>query len=160
MGLLYDDLFLALTNPMPEQDFYFNLLAARAIIFESRINCPRTHSKSGVIILSALCNAVAVLDIRFLSVQNGHRKRTARNLTAAMFTPWQEFMERPPRPLHENRTTDVYEFLCLQATGTFGNLPADHHLVYLMLAGDIPYAGRTKVIRSMPASTLPGIAPR
>ena len=72
LGLLYDDdLFLALSNPMPEQIFYFALLSALDIIFESWSNYPRTHSKNGAIILSALCNAVAVLDIRFLSVQVG-----------------------------------------------------------------------------------------
>ena len=95
-----------------------------------------------------------------LSIRPSRPPKThSKRLTAAMLTSWQEFMGRPSRPLHTNRITDVHEFLSLQVNGTFDNLPADR-LVYLVPAGDIPYVGRAKVIRSTPSSTLPGIAPR
>ena len=53
----------------------------------------------------------------------------------------------------------VLEFLSLEVQGTLGQLPSGSHSVYLMLAGDSAYIGRTKAARSSSTYGAPGIAP-
>ena len=62
-------------------------------------------------------------------------EKNATTLTAALETPWKEFLLRPARPLHSSRYKEVFEFLSLQFQATVGTLPMGDHIVYMMLAG-------------------------
>ena len=87
-------------------------------------------------------------------------KRTANTLTASLEPQWKELMTRPSRQLHENRSSDLFTFIRMQILGTTGGLPLENHMVYMMMASQKPYVGRTgaKICVSHTSST--GIAPR
>ena len=110
------------------------------------------------LILALLCNALAIVQIRLLSIRDGTGRRIAANLVAALPIEWQELFGRPKNPLHDSRYSHTFEFLRLQLQGTTGNLPEADHLVYLMLADDRPYVGKTGNCRN--TSQLSGISPR
>lgn len=158
VGLLFDDLFLTLIHPSPSIEWYIQLYAARDTLYTHWIQNPRLHTKCMTIILALLCNALAAVHIRLLSLRDGAGRRTAANLTAALPIEWQELLGRPGRPLDESRHLHTFEFLRLQLEGTTGNLPAHDHPVYLMLADDRPYVGKIGVTRK--STQLAGIAPR
>ena len=64
IGLLYDDLFLALTHSSPSAQWYTQLLAVRDTLFSHWANNPRTHTRHGTLIVVLLCNALAIMDLQ------------------------------------------------------------------------------------------------
>lgn len=66
VGFLYDDLFIALCSASPCEVWYMKMLAIRDSMYKHWIGNPRNHSKTNTAILVLLCNAIAILDIRFL----------------------------------------------------------------------------------------------
>ena len=56
-----------------------------------------------------------------------------------------------PGPFHPNRRLSLVHFLTLQLKCTMGTLPANSQIIYLMLAGDTPYVGRTANVRKSTA---------
>ena len=129
-------------------------------LFSHWMDNPRTHTRCSTIILVVLCNALAIMEIRLLSLRGGSGRTTACKLTAAPPSPWKEFLGRPAKALYPNRIPNVLEFLQLQLQCTIGSLPHENHMVYLMLAGCNPYVGRTIVKRAAVAYGLAGITAR
>ena len=127
-------------------------------LFNFWISYPRTHTKCSTMILTVLCNILAITSVRLLAVKDGAGRTSATNLAAGLPTLWKEFLIRPPRPLCMNRIPDVINFLSLQLKGTLGSMPPDQHTVYLMLTGEKPYVGRTTIQRQSSTYKLPGIA--
>ena len=159
IGFLYDDLFVALASHVPSETWYIKLLAIRNSMYRHWINNAGNHSKLSTSILVILCNAIAILDIRFLSLRDGPGRRSAATLTHALPHEWKELLKRPRRSLHSNFLGHAYELLLLQLEGTIGSIPHDEHLVYLALAGDEPYVGRTANPR-VGQNGLHGFSPR
>ena len=83
VGLLYDDLSLALAQPTPSPHWYTRLLAARDTIHSHWRRTPRGHTRITTAFLIALSNILSVLDLRFLSVGSGRSRKRALKLTAA-----------------------------------------------------------------------------
>ena len=71
LGLLYDDLSLALSRLTLTISSYNCLLAAMGTMFEAWAANPRRHTKLSTTIIIILSNALSLLDIRFLSTQGG-----------------------------------------------------------------------------------------
>jgi hypothetical protein len=103
IGMLYDDLFMSLSQESPSMEWYYKLLAMKNVMYEKWIANPRNHTKGGTAIIVAACNACAVLEIRLLAIQENSRKMEARNITASLPTTWREFILRPKRVLHSCR---------------------------------------------------------
>ena len=147
IGLLFDDLFLALSHPSPSIIWYTQTLALRDSLFSHWMDNPRTHTRCSTIVLVVLCNVLAIMEIRLLSLRDGSGRTTACKLTAALPTKWKELLGWPAKALHPNRIPVVLQFMQLQLQGTVGSLPHENHMVYLMLAGCNPYVGRAIVKR-------------
>ena len=160
IGLLFDDLFLALSHPTPNREWYTQLAALRDALYLHWKDNPRNHTKCCTLILVLICNALAIMDGRFLAIRNGKGRKEASNLTAAFPIAWREFFCRSSKGLHSSRLQHVLEFLRLQLTGTTGSLNPGSHLVYLMLAGNKPYVGRTINRRAGLQNSIAGIAAR
>ena len=137
-GFLYDDLFIALCSASPCEVWYIKMLAIRNSMYKHWIGNPRNHSKTNTAVLVLLCNAIAILDIRFLSLRDGPGRRSAATLTHALPREWKELLKRPRRSLHPNFLKHAHQFLLLQLEGTIGSMLLDQHMAYLVLAGDNP----------------------
>lgn len=159
-GMLLDDLFLAPAQPSPSCQWYTRLLAARDIIFHAWITFPRAHTRTTTLITLTLANLLAILDIRFLSLQGGHKAKWGMKLAKGLAPEWGDLLTRPPNMLHENRFPDAINFINAQVSPITGNTPADTHMVYLMTIGSQPYVGRTAGHRASSSYTLAGVAPR
>ena len=167
--LIYDILYLELCHPTPSITWYTTLLAARNVIFTHLITSTKTHTQHAAYILTILCNNLGTLDLRFLCLLN--KKRFAK-LARPLPIEIAEVISRPAKPLHLSRLHDVVNFIGVQilsVTGSLARLPctdtsgrrclAAQHMVYLMVAQDNDYIGRTNNDRTT-ASKIKGILPR
>ena len=64
IGLLYDDIFLALTHASPSIPWYTHLLGLRDSLYAHWIANPKTHTRCCTTIIIILCNALAIVEIR------------------------------------------------------------------------------------------------
>ena len=142
-GMLLDDLFLGLAQPSPSCQWYTRLLAARDTIFHAWITRTRGHTCTTTLISLTLSNLLAILDIRFLSLQGGHKAKRGMKLAKGLAPEWGGFLTRPLNMLHDNRFPDVISFINTQVASITGNTPADTHMVYLMTNGSQTYVART-----------------
>ena len=63
VGLIYDDLTLALAQPAPPSHWYPRVLAARDTLFNQWVNKSKKHSRITTAIIVVLSNIVSFLDI-------------------------------------------------------------------------------------------------
>ena len=159
LGILYDELFLALARPSPDEKWYWKLLAVRDSMFRHWKCNPKFHSKTSTMILLTICNVAALLDVRLLSLRDGPGRKTAATLVQALPHEWKQLLNRPKKSLHQLHIGHLHRLLQLQFNGTTGSLPQGEHIVYLLLAGEKPYVGRAAVCRTSQRST-PGFGPR
>ena len=75
LSILYDELFLALARPSPDEKWYWKLLAVRDSMFRHWKCNPKLHSKTSTMILVTICNVAALLDVRLLSLRDGPGER-------------------------------------------------------------------------------------
>ena len=159
-GFLLDDVFVSLARTSPSILLYTRLLAARDVLFGIWISYPRGHTSKTTLIILALSNMLAILDIRFLSLRGGRHKKWGLRLAKSIPPTWNEILTRPEAPLHENRFNDTLAFMSFQVNPISGLVPEGTHLVYLMTVGGAPYVGRTNGIRRSATKTIPGILAR
>ena len=159
IGIMYDELFLSLANPSPNNEWCLKLLAIRDAMYRHWSKNPKMHTSFNTAILVVICNAMAILDIRTLATADGNKRRMASSLTHALPYEWKLVICRPKKTIHPQQAQNVYQFLLLQLSGTSGSLPDGEHIVYMAIAGDKPYIGRTAVHR-VARKGLPGFGPR
>ena len=70
IGLLFDDLYLALSHSSPPVEWYTYLLATRDSLYHFWITHPKSHTKGCTLMVTILSNGLAIADIRFLAVRN------------------------------------------------------------------------------------------
>ena len=117
-----------------------------------------------------MSNILGTLDRRFLSL---YSKKEAAVLVRPLPAHIAETLARPALTLHESRLSDVFDLLKLQVQGIIGSLPNRvttgpdgtqsldlRQLVYLALAQNNPYVGRTINSRSLVTNKLRGLTQR
>ena len=117
---------------------------------------PRSRSPYGTLALAFLCNIIGILDLRLIAVFKINPKaQVLLPLPRRVY----EVFTRPRRPLDPCRFLEVFEFLSLQVEATAGH-QTNNHYVYLMLAQENGYVGRTGGSRATGPSQLKGLPPR
>ena len=75
VGLIYDDLTLALSQPSPPSHWYPKTLAARELLFGMWIKHFKKHTRITTAIIIVLSSIVSVIDIRFICLRGGAARR-------------------------------------------------------------------------------------
>ena len=156
----YDTLYLQLTKGRPDEELYLRSLAFRNVVLETWLKNTRVRSSRTTLILGVTSNFLALLEIRFLSLQGNTSRQTAQTNMAASHPEITNILTRPNRTLHPDRFITIFNFITLQVQAVAGHHDSLDHYVYTVFAGSRAYLGRTSGERARSTYVCPGIIPR